>query len=792
MNFKFQMMTGVALTVLALAPAVAAHAQSAGANQIADVVVTATHTGATNVQKTPIVVDVVSGSDLKKDDIENPHDLTQAVPSLVFTTTAINAQVYIRGVGGYQGGEQDVSFYTDGVYMSRVSTILQTNFNDLDRIEVAEGPQGTVFGRNANGGAINFISKTPPDHFTFSNQFQTGNYALIDDAASIGGPLADNIQGLLSFSHVQHDGYLYNIDPGVGNPDAANRTAVRGQVRWEPTSNITNTLRADYLYTHELWATNDTLLSTGNVFKGTGCSAGCVEPFPVVNGINFLTTANSIIGQYGKVDSAELVYQNEIAYGVSDEFNDKINDNLTLKSISALRTDHSFSPQDQLTEVYYSGYSWALYEEYQLSQEFNLINTYGPLSGVAGLYYFDEHVKQIGFVPTLAPNPQNTNPTTAALTWQSTLQPTISRAAFIDETYHITPTLGLEVGVRYTADHKTLNTNNYTWALNPGQTVTTNATGNGTIYAAIAPSKYGPATNVYDPYIADLNQDNSATTPKVAVNWQATPNAMLYASATAGFKSGGYSNTARSTLGANFGPEHMWAYEGGAKTDWLDHTLRFNISAFYYTWTGLQFSSCIGPTLCVVSNAGNANVKGLEINTTYKPSQIKGLTLTANATLLNSDYVNFATYTLPAALNPVTSGYAIPGVSAAKITQAGTNYEYNASGNQLVNAPDVAFNLSGQQDFDLPDGADLSVRATYEYTSRDYFDPSNAAVASRAPLGLVGASMTYAPAHSHWTVGIWGKNLTNDLYINGISAGSTISAPNGDPRTFGLRINYTY
>lgn len=791
MNFKYQMMTGAALTVLAIAP-VAAHAQAAGAGQISEVVVTATHTGATNIQKTPIVVDVVSGSDLKKDDIENPHDLTQVVPSLVFTTTAINAQVYIRGVGGYQGGEQDVSFYTDGVYMSRVSTILQTTFNDLDRIEVAEGPQGTVFGRNANGGAINFISKTPPDHFTFADQFQTGNYALIDEAASVGGPLADNIQGMLAFSHVQHDGYLYNIDPGVGNPDAANRTAVRGQIRWEPTSNITNTLRADYLYTHELWATNDTLLSTGNVFKGTGCSAGCVEPFPVVNGINFLTIANSIIGQYDKVDSAEIVYQNEIGYGVSDEFNDKINDNLTLKSLSALRTDHSFSPQDQLTEVYYSGYSWALYEEYQLSQEFNLINDYGPFSGVVGLYYFDEHVKQIGFVPTLAPNPQNTNPTKAQLTWQSTLQPTISKAAFFDETYHITPTLGLEVGVRYTEDHKTLNTNNYTWALNPGQTVTTNATGNGTIYSALAPGNYGPATNVYDPYIADLNLDESATTPKFALNWQATPDAMLYASATAGFKDGGYSNTARSTLGANFGPEHMWSYEFGAKTDWLDHSLRFNISAFYYTWTGLQFSSCIQATLCVVSNAGNADIKGVEINTAYKPREIKGLTLTANVTVLDSDYVSFPTYTLPAGLNPITSGYAIPGVSVSKITQAGTNYEYNASGNQLVDAPNLALNLSGQQDFDLPDGADLSVRATYEYTSRVFFDPSNALVASRAPLNLVGASITYSPAHSHWTVGVWGKNLTNDLYINGISAGSTISAPNGDPRTFGLRINYTY
>jgi len=396
------MMSGAAWAVLVLAPAWSANAQTASAS-VQEVVVTATKTGATNLQKTALSVDVVGGNTLVQDDIKNARDLVNEVSGLKYTVNNVSPQVYIRGIGGYVGAEAeaDVSMYIDGVYLARTTIPLQTDFNDLDRVEVLEGPQGVVFGRNAVGGAINFITKAPPNHFEFEDTLNVGNYNLIDEAFRIGGPLLNNLQGSLSVSHVQHDGYVTNVDPAVGGKiDAANRTGVRAKLKWEPTADITDTLTGDYLWTRERFETADEmLLPTTNLNSGS-------FPDPL---------QNSILGQPWKVDMAVLPMETEQAYGVTNELNWKINENLTLKSITAFRTDWSLANQGSVTDVVDGptsgastvppamvGIAWggggagsliptALAREYQVSQEFNLLDTFGPVSGVLGYYNYDDH-----------------------------------------------------------------------------------------------------------------------------------------------------------------------------------------------------------------------------------------------------------------------------------------------------------------------------------------------------------------------------------------------------------------
>ena len=180
MNRKFSMLAGTALSIMEFAPGMAAHAQAA--NNLGEVVVTATKTGATNLQKTALSVDVVSGADLKNEGIETFRDLQASVPSVKFFVQGTNPRIYIRGVGGYNANDGDVSLYVDGVFVAKPTAVTQTSFNDLERVEVLEGPQGTLFGRNSTGGAINFISKAPSDHFTFNNDLSVGNFALIDEA----------------------------------------------------------------------------------------------------------------------------------------------------------------------------------------------------------------------------------------------------------------------------------------------------------------------------------------------------------------------------------------------------------------------------------------------------------------------------------------------------------------------------------------------------------------------------------------------------------------------------------
>ena len=289
------------------------------------------------------------------------------------------------------------------------------------------------------------------------------------------------------------------------------------------------------------------------------------------------------------------------------------------------------------------------------------------------------------------------------------------------------------------------------------------------------------AVGAVNPFIADLNKNAEAFTPKLAVNWQATPDAMIYASATNSYKSGGYNRTARAAQGADFGPEEIWAYELGAKTDWFDRRLRIDVAVFHYEWTGLQFNASIAPQVSVVSNAAAAVVNGLEASFTAKPLQ--GLTVMANATLLNSDYVDFSKFSFQAGFKPYLVGD--PRYNAA----AGT---FNASGNQLVNAPNLSVNLSGQKDFDFADGANLFLRAEYAFTSKTYFDPTNLAIASRPAFGLINVTVGYSPPHSHWQMALWVKNLADTMYINGTAGGAFITAPVGDPRTFGARLNYVF
>ena len=712
---------------------------------IEQVVVTATKTGATDLQKTPVSIAVLSGAELRNQKDTNIKDLPQLVPSLKVTINSINPQIMIRGVGGFSGQESEVSVYMDNVYIARISTVLQSNFNDLDRIEVIEGPQGTVFGRNSTGGAINFISKTPTDHLIFNDTVLVGNYSLFGEQASVSGPVADNMQASLAIDHYAHDGYQHNLVPGVGNPDAANRDTVRAQLRWALTPEMSNTFRFDYMDTEENWANNVLLYPT---------------PYP--------TIANTIIGNDHEIAINTPPHSVEKVYGLSDEVNWKLDDHLTLKSISAGRTDHSTNLQDgDSTEVNASVSGTSYYLEYTLSQEFNLINDYGRFSGVSGLYYFYEHSRQLGHVYAPGGNLAKPAVTSGTETYQDTLQPTISRAAFAEETYHITPEIGVIAGLRYTEEHKTLDTFNTSLVYDLG------AANNG----VTAP----PSNGVVYPFVADLSRNAHALTPKFEINWQATPGAMIYVSATNGYKSGGYSNTARAVVGAGFGPEFLWAYEAGAKTDWLQHRLRIDVAGFHYDWTGLQFASTVAPDITATSNAGAATLNGLEADVIAKP--MSGLTLTANTTLLASRYVSFNAYALPSIIKPFV--LADPNFNQA----AGT---YNASGKELVNAPLVSINLSAQKDFDLGNGADLIVRAQYQFDARTFFDPTNVKIASRPGCSLINASIGYSPPHSHWQVALWGKNLADTQYINGANLGGTLTGPVGDPRTFGLRIDYNY
>jgi iron complex outermembrane receptor protein len=795
---KLGMLTSAAVSVLALTAPIAAHAAAAAAdtgNAVEEVIVTATKTGATNLQKTPLAVAVVGGADLEQSRIVTLRDLPSAVSALKIISNNANVVVYIRGVGGFPANnEQDVSVYMDGVYLGRTSVALQSNFNDLERVEVVKGPQGTLFGRNSVGGALNFISRAPSKTFKFQNTLNLGNYNLVDEAFSVSGPISDKVQASLSFGTVKRDGYLKNVVPNMPDIASANRQNVRAQLNWEVTDNLTNLVRADYIFTHERWATNSTLLIRTDDPRYLSCNgttlvctyAGYASPI-----------ANAAVGDYHKVAAPVTPFNKEMAYGISDETNWKINDNLSIKNLVAYRTDKSLNYTGGNGTEYITGATHSDFHEHTFSEEINLLHTFGNLTGVAGLYYYKEFQNQVGDSLGFTAPPVRTGAGNES--YQDTRFPTKSTAAFLSETYHFTPAVAVTVGARYTKENKQLDTLNTSFALTGGLSNNVRGATSPSSIVRNTDGTINTQTTVIFPFILGygsstpaLSQDVTNFSPKIGVEWQATENAFLYGTITKGFKSGGFNFTARNAFGAAFLPEKITAYEVGAKTDWFDRRLRVNLALFLNNWNNLQVNQSIAieglnTPVQVSSNAATAKLTGFEWDIIAKP--LDGLTLTSSLTFMpTAEYSSYTTGQAVGTIKNLLIQAKDPRENAAKNT-------YDASGNRLINVPKTSFIFTAQKDFEVSNGGVVYIRGEYQYTSETEFDISNHPLVRRPAYELVNGSFGYNPAGGHWQFAVWGRNLGDTQYATTMGAGNPPNGPTinvGAPRTFGVRLNYAY
>jgi len=784
--YKFHLMAGACVAILGLVPGAAQAAAAAAAdNSVTEVIVTATKTGSTNLQKTPLAISVVGGDSLKESRVISLKDISTVVSGVKIDSNAQDTIVRIRGIGGVTGiGDGDVSVYVDGVYLSRVSVAVQSNFNDLDRVEVVKGPQGTLFGRNAVGGALNFITKRPTHSFTFNNTLAVGNYNLIDEAFVVSGPISPTMQASLAVGYVKRDGYVTNVIPNMPNLGSSNRRNARVQLQWEPTEKISNILRADYIYTNEIMSTNQTLLVRTDDPR---IAAGARYLAPI---------ANSTVGDLSKVATDLTPYAMEQSYGINDEFRYKINDNLTISNLIAYRTDKSRTLRvaNDATEYYLSDFI-QVYREHQFSEELNLQHTFGPLTGVVGLYYFKEYQRQYYSAISGGRNPGRTG--AGNYTLQDTKQPTTSKAIFFSETFHVTPAIGVTVGARYSQEVKGYDGINTQTVYDPG------AANNGALMVSTAGVDF-PFIRGYGSKTPALSKSQNAFTPKIAVDWQITDDSMVYASVARGFRSGGYANSARKDTAsgtltpqftipvrADFDPEWITTYEIGSKTELFDRRLRLNIAVFRNDWTNLQVTSGIAPSVNITNNAAAARVTGFDIDALAKP--LDGLTLTASATFLpKAQYTEYKNANPPAGIllaNLTASGD--PRLKPANLNPLGTA-TYDASGKRLISAPKASIILTAQKDFELSGGGQIFARTEYQYTSITDFAVTNDALVQRPAYSLFNGQIGYKPPGGKWRAEIWGRNLTDEQYVNYINAGSQITAAVGTPRTFGVLLDYSF
>ncbi len=717
------MKTGNLQTLLMLGAVALAATPGARAEEelkLEEIIVTATKMGETRLQETPIALSAYTPDFLDKNGIRDVRDLAISTPNLVIAQNGNAAQIYIRGIGSNitgGGGETSSTVHLDGTFIARPNGAF-FNFLDVERIEVLRGPQGTLYGRNSVGGTINVISRKPDDKVQAKFQQTVGNYDLWRSEGYISGPLvAEKLSASISASRSKRDGYWENVVASGNDRASEDNWATRGQIRFTPTEKLEMLIRADYMKDEGLPAINHVLLA---------------PYYPVTGGPEDPVTA-SIRGDWHKFAADTASVYERTMKGVSGEINYDLGPAARLKSLSAYRRGKQFQIADTDGSDLNKQYTNSTESQHQFSQELNLSGSLDALRYVFGLYYFNEHIANGG--AGVVSNILN------RITKPQPIIDTDAYAAYGQLDYDLTDALTATVGIRYSDEKKDFDQN-----LNILSTVTG-------LPLATYPRTY------------QREGHYKAWTPKFGLNYDVTDDVMLYASATRGFKSGGFNFSSGNSI-QGYDPEKLWSYEGGFKSTLLDKRLRFNASAFYYDYTDLQVSAFITPGVTDITNAADATVKGLEVELEAKVTN--DLDIGGTLSRLEATYKNF-----PGA--PITGG------------------TFDATGKYLNSAPKWSYTIYANYNYGLPDGSTLDFHADYGWKSRQYYTVVNDMVQSSPSYGLLNANITYTSPDDHWRVVAYGRNLGNEYYL--LSAGTYTVVPAGtpgDPRTFGVRLSYTY
>ena len=633
------------------------HAQGRSSALLEEIVVTA-RKREENLQDAPIAVSAFSGDALDFRGVTEIGKLDQFVPNLVLNESTTysnvsNAAVYIRGIGQNDFTpviDPGVGIYVDGVYLGRsVGAVL--DIVDVDRIEVLRGPQGTLFGRNTIGGAISLSSKKPDEEFGGKVDVKYGTDDRFNVRGTVNIPFGDKFFARLSAATFMQDGYVTRVVDGkdLGDQDVV---ALRGVLRWLPNNNLDINWSVDYSREREngnpfvltgiqplnvgiltgggpsmtLAATTlAAQLATGgppsvlggeffNVLHPSGFPFQFLACFSPQNANNPVCFNQQYIDNGDKKlnYSSDPSYQKLDVWGTGLTVDWQINEKLKVKSISSMRGFEGDFEGDQDGSPIRVSYLIDIYQHEQFSQELQLLGTSfaDRLDWIVGGYYFEEDGKNINPVRFSQVYLQSGGHYDAD-----------SWALFAQGTWHFTDQLDLTFGLRYTED-----TRDYL----PDQYIEFLPTGPLPI----------PGTNIGDrplPY-EWTSSGTSELVPMVNLSYRWNESLMTYITYSEGFKSGGYTQRIFPPEAStpSFDPEFVKSYEGGFKFDGWNDRLRFNVAVFFTDYTDLQLlvadPSRLGP---FVSNAGDAEVVGVELEMLLNPAQ--GLFITGSAGMTDID-----------------------------------------------------------------------------------------------------------------------------------------------------------
>lgn len=718
-----------------------------------------------SLQDTPIAVSAFTADAISNKGIDDISQVADFTPNLVFDTTSpvsglsSGAVVFIRGIGNTDFSlttDPGVGTYVDGVYVSRSAGGV-LDVLDVERIEVLRGPQGTLFGRNTIGGAINITSRKPADELEGKIEGTVGNYGRFDLRGSVDIPFSETFRSTFAVSSKTRDGFVRRAD-GVELGDE-DKLSFRGTLVYEPSDQWDFQLSFDRTEIDEE--------SAGSTLAGFTPGAGTVGyslaafgdiPTGLADLSQYITNGEDDISFATGVSGTDLEISG-ISLATSYH-----GDNFDIKYTLAYRdTDGSFARDPDNSPIAITETRNTDYQHEQTSHELQLTGTAfdGRLKYVGGVYLFEEEGNDDVFVSVFLPTPDVTAGFPAVISNYAEVDNS-SEAVYAQLTWDLNDTLALTGGVRYTNDDK-----EFTFT----QFIGADAAGNGFPFFPGAVNNEG----VFAPGLLPLVGNGSGTTSnsfdeitvKFGVDATLADDTLLYYSFSQGFKSGGFVLRYVESVPEPrvFQPETIDSHEIGIKWQGLDDRVRVNAAAFFSDYEDVQvtfFDALGGP---ITANAGTVDIKGLEIELTAL--------LTDNLMLdLGYGYTD-ASYDQ---INPI-SGLSLTIDQSAK----------------LVNTPENSLNLGLEYLVPL-DANELAFRLDYVYTDDIFNDSQNSPFLFQEAVDLWNASVTYS--HSDvFDVVLFVDNIADERFIESGDSNFGLGfheANYNRPREYGATFRYRF
>jgi len=751
-----------AMSVLTVPDMALAQEKETSGGGLEEIVVTA-RKREENLQSAPLSVAAIGGDTLEKAGIDEFSEIASRVPGFTFNPDNVSEpNIFLRGIGTdieSAASNPAIGFFLNDVYLSRAQGTAIELF-DLERVEIVRGPQGTLYGKNVVGGAINFITRKPTDEFRAGAEAGFGNYGSFEVKANVAGGLGDGLSGSIAASARHHDGYARNTFTG-NNVEDLDAYGVMAQLRYQPDDRLDILLTGDLTRRRgggkwvDIQTPSDHNIPFVNPERRRGPNNIDGKQDADLGGVhlsaNYDTGAGTITsvtayreGKFASVnnDAGSFIDFTKMIYGADGRIDFGAIDH------SLFNDDYYINDKDETAKSFS--------QDLRFRSDFD-----GPFNLLAGLYYQHESVDRTEiadyiFVEFYAQGKEIAETRLKSDTW----------AAFAEGTFDITDTLGVTAGIRYTKDRKRFSVYRETI---------------GDFLGAEFEDENGNFTRAFS---ASSKQSWDAWTPSVNLHWQPAKDVYVYGLVSKGYKSGGWNGENATNPGEArlaYDPEYAWNYELGTKTTWLDNRLRFNVTGFWTEYKDLQTQQFVifDPNLPadnVISNAGKARVKGIELETALAP--VDGVTLFTNYTYMDAK---------------ITGDLISTELQYDPSCFCSVPVPTNLKGNRLRRSPKNSFSVGGDVTVPVSSRINAFVRADYNWTDDFFFDNENSPRTRQKSVGVLNGSIGIATEDDKWELRLWAKNLTNELYESGKSdvIGSVLVSYN-PPRTYGVTLRWKY